>query len=169
MDDWPVNATSKDYPDHLTKRQMAAINAADRAGVLDTVVGRPGYGDVLRRLELRRPLTPAEVRSVPAALDALEQSLQAQEQADAAERAARREAERAAAAARSAPPPPPTLQEQIQSQRECIAQWQRVIEREKRIARESGFVNKSLMYVAGSRVVECQDALKRLEAPAKKK
>lgn len=50
--------------------------------------------------------------------------------------------------------------------RTCINYWRKVIDRQQRIAKESGFVDKGLMYTAGSRVVDCQDQLKKLEAAA---
>lgn len=174
LEDVPVVKVGRpDYPPMLTNRQEAAVDLAERAGVLDTIAGRPGFRDLLTRMQRGDPLTPAEARAIPPALATLERNLAAQERADAqAETEARLRREAALAVATVKPPaPPPTVEQQIRDLRACITEWQRVIDRQKRIGQESGFVDKGLLYAAGSRVIDCQDQLKKLEqqAPPKKK
>lgn len=177
IDDLPlVVAGNSGYPMFMSDRQAKAVEAAAKADELDALTGRPGFGSVLGRFQRGEPLTFAEARSIPGAIEATERwYIERERVAEEAARAARRQAERAAIASRRVeppPPPPPSLQDQIREQHQCIDQWQRVIDRQKRIAKESGFVNKTLMYQAGSMVVDCQEKLKQLEhpnMPAKKK
>lgn len=52
----------------------------------------------------------------------------------------------------------------VQGQRQCIADYEHVIKREKEIGQVSGFVNKAVMYQSGLMIVECRRRLKNLLA-----
>ena len=56
----------------------------------------------------------------------------------------------------------------ISVQKECISNWQRIIENENEIRREVGFVDKNKIYVAGSNIIVCKKKLNELLQSCKK-
>ena len=52
----------------------------------------------------------------------------------------------------------------MQGQRQCIADYEHVIRREKEVGQVSGFVDKAVMYQSGLMIVECRRRLKNLLA-----